>query len=233
MPPDGNELASGSPWTRFLPENSAIVRAVAGRGQERVVLLGGRAGHRHEPVGVVGRALGQRPLLHAVGDRVHDRRVERLVTVDRLPQFRVDRLGQVLALGDVVEHVLAVDVGARAFEVILGLRDPVRGDLRDGSRSGGHGSPVCAVGSGVRSGCRPRVRRHRPRPARGRGRRHHGSIAEPPRLTIAAAQVAVQHRPETRNVAPDGRPHDGPDQALPRAATSWSSRRPNSRSTST
>ena len=26
MPPDGNELASGSPWTRFLPENSAIVR---------------------------------------------------------------------------------------------------------------------------------------------------------------------------------------------------------------
>ena len=25
MPPDGNELASGSPWTRFLPENSAMV----------------------------------------------------------------------------------------------------------------------------------------------------------------------------------------------------------------
>jgi hypothetical protein len=26
MPPDGNELASGSPWTRFRPENSAIER---------------------------------------------------------------------------------------------------------------------------------------------------------------------------------------------------------------
>ena len=26
MPPDGNELASGSPWTRFRPENSAMVR---------------------------------------------------------------------------------------------------------------------------------------------------------------------------------------------------------------
>ena len=25
MPPEGKELASGSPWTRFLPENSAIV----------------------------------------------------------------------------------------------------------------------------------------------------------------------------------------------------------------
>ena len=26
MPPDGNDDASGSPWTRFLPLNSAIVR---------------------------------------------------------------------------------------------------------------------------------------------------------------------------------------------------------------
>jgi len=25
MPPDGNEDASGSPWSRFLPENSAMV----------------------------------------------------------------------------------------------------------------------------------------------------------------------------------------------------------------
>ena len=62
--------------------------AVAGRGQERVVLLGGRAGHRHEPVGVVGRAVGQRPLLHAVGDRVDDRRIERLVALDRPAQLR-------------------------------------------------------------------------------------------------------------------------------------------------
>ena len=26
MPPEGKELASGSPWTRFRPENSAMVR---------------------------------------------------------------------------------------------------------------------------------------------------------------------------------------------------------------
>ena len=58
-------------------------RAVAGRAQERVVLLGRGAGHRHEPVRVVGGAVRHRPLLHAVGDRVDDRRVERLVALDR------------------------------------------------------------------------------------------------------------------------------------------------------
>ena len=116
--------------------------AVTGRGQERVVLLGGGAGHRHEPVGVVGRAVGQRPLLHAVGHRVDDRRVERLVTVDRPAQLPEDRLGEVLALGPLVEHVLAEDVGAGVLEVVLGLGDPVRCDLRDGRVSGGHGSPL-------------------------------------------------------------------------------------------
>ena len=48
------------------------------RRQERVVLLRGRAGHRHEPVRVVGRAVGHRPLLHAVGDGIDDVRIERL-----------------------------------------------------------------------------------------------------------------------------------------------------------
>ena len=48
--------------------------AVAGRVQERVVLLGRGAGHRHEPVRVVGGAVRHRPLLHAVGDRIDDRR---------------------------------------------------------------------------------------------------------------------------------------------------------------
>ena len=115
--------------------------AVAGRGQERVVLLRRGAGHRHEPVGVVGRAVGERPLLHAVRDGVHDGRIERLVALDRLAELAEDRLGEVVALGALVEDVLAVDVGAGVLEVALRLLDPVTGDLRDGGLSGGHGSP--------------------------------------------------------------------------------------------
>ncbi len=116
--------------------------AIAGRGQERVVLLGGRARHRHEPVCVVGRPLGECPLLHAVRDGIDDRRIERLVAVDRPTELPEDRLGQVLLLGDLIEDVLAVDVGAGVLEVVLGLRDPVRSDLRDGGLSCGHGSPA-------------------------------------------------------------------------------------------
>ena len=142
MPPDGNELASGSPWTRFLPENSAMVWPSPVGAQERVVLLGGGAGHRHEPVGVVGGAVGQRPFLHAVGDRVDDGRIERLEAVDRPAQLLEDRLGQVLALGLLAEDVLAVDVGAGVLEVVLGLGDPMLGDLRDGGLSRSHGTPA-------------------------------------------------------------------------------------------
>ena len=118
--------------------------AVAARRQERVVLLGRGAGHRHEPVGVVRGALGERPLLDRVRDRVDDRGVERLVPVDRLAQLLVDRLGEVLALGDVVEHVAAVDVGPRALQEVLGLCDPVGRDPRNRGLSSGHGSPVTA-----------------------------------------------------------------------------------------
>ena len=120
--------------------------AVAGRVQERVVLLGGRAGHRHEPVGVVGGAVRHRPLLHAVGDRVHDGRVERLVAVDRPAQLLEDRLGQELALGVLVEDVLAVDLLAGELEVVLGGGDLVAGDGGDGGLTCGHGSPVGACG---------------------------------------------------------------------------------------
>jgi hypothetical protein len=56
---------------------------VADRVEERVVLLCGGAGEGHEPVGVVRGAVGRGPLLHALGDRVGDRRVERLQAIDR------------------------------------------------------------------------------------------------------------------------------------------------------
>ena len=111
--------------------------AVAGRGQERVVLLGGRAGHRHEPVRVVGGAVGQRPFLHAMRDGVDDGWIERLVPLDGAPQLLEDRLGEVLALGRLVEHVLAVDVGPGELEVVLRLRDAVGGDVGDGLVSSG------------------------------------------------------------------------------------------------
>ena len=89
------------------------------------MLLGGGAGHRHEPVRVVGGAARHRPLLHAVRDRVHDRRIEGLVAVDRPAQLLEDRLGQELALGILVEDVLAVDLlagvirGSPAWEPTL------------------------------------------------------------------------------------------------------------------
>ena len=73
MPPEGKLEASGSPRTSSLPLNSAIAGAAFGRDQERVVLLGGQAGHRLEPVGVVGRAVLHGPLSHRGGDDVGDR----------------------------------------------------------------------------------------------------------------------------------------------------------------
>ena len=51
-----------------------------------------------------------RPLLHAVRDGVRDDRVEGLEAVDRAPQVLEDRLGEVLALGALVEDVGAVDL---------------------------------------------------------------------------------------------------------------------------
>ncbi len=96
------------------------------------MLLGRGAGHGHEPVGVVGGAVRHRPLLHAVRDRVHDGRVERLVTVDRPPQLPEDGLGEVLALRVLVEHVLAVDGLAGVLQVVLRGSDLVGGDRSDG-----------------------------------------------------------------------------------------------------
>src|SRR5258706_2941267 len=108
------------------------------------MLLGRGARHWDEPVGVAGRPVRPRPFLHAMGHRIDDRGVEGLVALDRPAQLPEDRLGEVLALGSLVEHVLAEDVGAGVLEVILGLRNPMAGDFRDGGRSGGHGSPVDA-----------------------------------------------------------------------------------------
>ena len=98
MPPEGNELASGSPLTSSLPLNSVMAVPSPVGLQEAVVLLGGQAGHRLEQVREVRGALFHRPVLHGGGDGVGDGRVERGALLDGLLQGLEDRLGQPLAL---------------------------------------------------------------------------------------------------------------------------------------
>ena len=83
MPPDGKLEASGSPLTSSLPLNSATARPSGVGIEKRVVLLGGDAGHRLEPVRVVGRAVLDGPVLQRAGDGVGDRRIERFAVRDR------------------------------------------------------------------------------------------------------------------------------------------------------
>ena len=73
MPPDGKLDASGSPLISSLPRNSAMAVPSAVGDEKRIVLLGGDAGHRLEPVRVVRGAVLDRPVLqrrrHGVGGR--------------------------------------------------------------------------------------------------------------------------------------------------------------------
>ena len=83
-------------------------RPFAFRLQKRVVLFGGSAGQRLEPVGVMGRALRDRPLLHRVGDVPGDRGVQRRAFPDGFQQLLIDRARQELLHGRQIEHILAV-----------------------------------------------------------------------------------------------------------------------------
>ena len=94
--------------------------AVAGRGQKRVVLLGGDAGERLEPVRVVRRAVLDRPVLHRARHFVGDRQIERFAVGDGAAQGLIHRLRQPRLLHLVVEHQTPErSVSART--------DPVRG----------------------------------------------------------------------------------------------------------
>ncbi len=103
--------------------------AVAGGRVERVVLLGGHAGQRLEPVREVGRALLHRPFLHGGGDGVGERGLEGLALGERLLELLVDRLGQALALDRAGEDVVAEDVGSGLGEIRLPQRAPVGAPL--------------------------------------------------------------------------------------------------------
>jgi hypothetical protein len=74
------------------------------------MLLGGDAGHRLEQVGVVRRALFNRPVLHRAGDGVGDGRIEHRAELDRLLQRLEDRLGQALPLHLFIEDINAEEV---------------------------------------------------------------------------------------------------------------------------
>ena len=111
MPPDGKLDASGSPLISSLPRELGDRLAVGRRRQKRVVLFGGDAGQRLEPVRVVRGAVLDRPVLHRRRDGVGDRRVERLAVRDRPAQRLIDRLRQARLLHVVVEHEAAERLG--------------------------------------------------------------------------------------------------------------------------
>ena len=96
---------------QFLAAEFGDGLAVAVRAQKRVVLFGGDAGQRLEPVRVVRRAVLDRPFLHRRRDRVRDRGVERIAVRDRPPQRLIHRLRQARLLHAVVEHQAAERLG--------------------------------------------------------------------------------------------------------------------------
>ena len=132
MPPVGNDDASGSPWISSLPENSAIAVPSPVGAVERVVLLGGRAGQRLEPVRVVRGALLQRPLLHRLRDGVGQRGVERLAALERPLQRLVDVLGQPAGAARSARRRSRRRPGCRRGQVRRAQRGSVGAPLRGG-----------------------------------------------------------------------------------------------------
>ena len=84
---------------------------VVGRRDEGVMLLGGDAGHRLEPVRVVGRALADRPVLHCRCNNSSNIGVDRSALAHGLFQLLVDVLGKTLFHHGVVKHHAAEQLG--------------------------------------------------------------------------------------------------------------------------
>ena len=76
--------------------------------EEAVVLLGGTACKRLEPVGEMRRPHLHGPTTHAFGHRIRDGRIERLMVARHRQQLRGDGLWQIAADGLLVKDVLAV-----------------------------------------------------------------------------------------------------------------------------
>ncbi len=130
MPPVGKRRGVGLALDQLLAGELGDRGAVAGGAVEGVVLLGGRAGQRLEPVRVVGGALLHRPFLHRLRDRVGERRVERLAALERALQRLEHVLGQAAALHRHAEHVRGEDLVAGKGQVQRAERAPVGAPLR-------------------------------------------------------------------------------------------------------
>ena len=80
------------------------------------MLLGGEAGHRLEPVGIVGGALFQCPCLHAVGNGVGGFQMQMSAVFQTLLPCVKGFLFHILGHGDLIEHRCAEQIGnAAAF----------------------------------------------------------------------------------------------------------------------
>ena len=99
-------LALGQRLARELGDR----RSVAARLQEAVVLLRGEMGQGVEDVGVVGRPLLHRPVLHGRRHHVGHRRIERLGVLDGGHQGLEHRLGEPGLHDRLGEHVLTEDL---------------------------------------------------------------------------------------------------------------------------
>ena len=84
---------------------------VVGRRDERVVLLGGDAGHRLEPVRVMGCTLADRPVLHCRCNNSSNIGVDRGALAHGLLQLLVNVLGKTFFHHSVVKHHAAEQLG--------------------------------------------------------------------------------------------------------------------------
>ncbi len=81
--------------------------AVGSRGDEAVVLLGGDAGQRLEPMGVVGGTVGDRPILHGGGHCIGHAGIQLCAVIDGLAQGLVDLRTQIGLHHPIVKHQTA------------------------------------------------------------------------------------------------------------------------------
>ncbi|VWM24384.1 Uncharacterised protein [Collinsella intestinalis] len=112
--------------------------------EEAVVLLARDARERLEPVGVVGGALGDCPLLHGVGHGVGHVEVERLAFLDGRRELLVHVLGEPLLHDVFGEDHRAVSLSQISHTRLLHIAPPATGGVRS-KHHGWYGRLVATV----------------------------------------------------------------------------------------
>ena len=116
---------------QFLAGKLHDCLAIAVRRQEGIVLLGGDAGQRLEPVGVVRGAVLDGPVLHRLRDRVGNRRIQRLSKGDGSTQRAMHGRREALLLCLVTEHEAAEPLGREGSARFLAFLHRPRADRAD------------------------------------------------------------------------------------------------------